>query len=107
MEQVTTLQEIPQDVIDRLRELTPVPNPTRRKQLDKIQALPPTERELLQLLSIIYTQVARTPLAQCMSKADIRIGYTKTIPIPALDSMLKRLVVDGLISAVFLALPRS
>ena len=98
MEQVTTLQEIPQDVIDRLRELTPVPNPTRRKQLDKIQALPPTERELLQLLSIIYTQVARTPLAQCMSKADIRIGYTKTIPIPALDSMLKRLVVDGLIS---------
>ena len=98
MEQATTLPEIAQDVIDRLRELTPVPNPTRRRQLDKIQALPPAERELLQLLSIIYTQVARTSLIQCMTKAGIRIGNTKTITVPALDPLLKRLVSDGLIS---------
>ena len=98
MVQSTNLPEISQDVLDRLRELTPVPNPTRRKQLEKYQSLPPTERELLQLLSIIYTQVARSVLIQCMAKAGIQVGNTKTSTIPVLDYLLKRLVADGLIS---------
>jgi SNF2 family DNA or RNA helicase len=98
MEQSPNPPEIPQEVLDRLRELAPVPSPARKKHLDKILALPKAERELLELLSIIYTQVARTPLVQCLSKAGLQIGTTKTIPLPTIEPLLKRLMSDGLIS---------
>ncbi len=98
MKSSVTLPEIPPEVIERLRELTPSLKPALKKQLAKIQLLPPLERELLQLLSIIHTQVARTPLANCMIKAEIRVGSTKSIPLPTLAPLLKRLFADGLIS---------
>ena len=98
MEQSITFPEIPQNVLDRLRELAPAPSPTRKKQLEKILALPPAERELLQLLSIIYTLVNRTVLAQCLTRGDIRIGNMSAITLPALEPLLKRLYSDGLVS---------
>ena len=98
MEQPSTLPEIPQELRDRLRELAPAPKPGMKKLLAKIQALPPLESELLQLLSIIHTQVARTALAHCMAKAEVRIGSAKTISLPLLAPLLKRLLLDGLIS---------
>ena len=98
MEQPTTLPEIPQELLDRLREVAPVPKPALKKQLIKIAALPQAERELLQLLSIIYTQVARSPLAQCMLKAEPQVGKMRTIALQSIDPLLKRLFSDGLIS---------
>ncbi len=95
---MTTIPEIPQQVLDRLRELAPAPKPALKKQLAKIQLLPPLERELLQLLSIIHAQVDRTSLASCMTKAEIRVGSGKSVPLTALAPLLQRLFSDGLIS---------
>ena len=98
MEQPTVPPELLQDLLNRLRELTPPPTPVRKKQLDKIRALPDPERELLQLLSIIYTPVVRTQLAQCAGRADLRSGTRKITGTAFLDPLLKRLFSDGLIS---------
>ncbi len=98
METSAILPGIPPELLDRLRELTPAPKPALKKLLPKIEALPTLERELLQLLSIIHTQVSRSALVHCMTKSELRISPGKPIAVPALNLLLKRLLNDGLIS---------
>jgi superfamily II DNA or RNA helicase len=63
----------------------------RQSLLDAYEALPPLEQVVVQLLSVIYEEAAKTMLADCARRCDAPQIKTKGFPQPGLMPLLDRL----------------
>jgi superfamily II DNA or RNA helicase len=68
----------------------------RRRMIDAYEALPPLEQAVLQLQSVVFEGVTKTPLANAIRRCELPLFKFKGFPQPGLGPALDRLTREQL-----------